>query len=101
MAEAAFGLHSVTDGFATVNMGEPGSPIPLPGGRGWEGCTLPRSRFIPSVCGVAEAAMGESARQATAHGPCNRAVTIWNTLQVNCQSPDTPVLRNTVKGDQI
>jgi|GEM_PF-2171755 len=53
MAEAAFGLHSVTDGFATVNMGEPGSPIPLPGGRGWEGCTLPRSRFIPSVCGAA------------------------------------------------
>jgi len=34
-------------------MGKPGFPIPPPGGRVWEGVALPRSMFIPSVCGAA------------------------------------------------
>ena len=34
-------------------MGKPGFPIPPPGGRVWEGYALPRSMFIPSVCGAA------------------------------------------------
>jgi len=34
-------------------MGKPGFPIPPPGGRVWEGYALPRSMFIPSVCGGA------------------------------------------------
>jgi len=34
-------------------MGKPGFPVPLPGGRVWEGVALPGSMFIPSVCGGA------------------------------------------------